>query len=73
MSGTPIPNILLITAMTWFLGYVHLIMKPAVAGCLRIVRLNNSRDLCYQNKRYKILRVKYFALVPSLNIRVNYI
>jgi len=59
--------------MTWFLGYVHLIMKPAAAGCIRIVRLNNSRDLCYQNKKYKILRVKYFPLVPSLNVHVNYI
>lgn len=60
------------TADYWFSGYVHLIMKPAAAGCMRIVGLNNSRDLCHQNKKYKILRVKYFALVPSLNVRVNY-
>jgi len=73
MSGAPVQKILLITAMTWFLGYVHLIMKRAAAGCMRIVRPNNSRDLCYQNKKYKIWRVKYFALVPSLNIHVNYI
>jgi hypothetical protein len=50
MSGAPVQKILLITAMTWFSGYVHLIMKPAAAGCSRIVRLNDSRDLCYQNK-----------------------
>jgi hypothetical protein len=70
MSGAPVPNVLLITAMTWFLGYVHLIMKLAAAGCTRIVTPNNIRDLCYQNKKYK---VKYFAVVPSLNIHVNYI
>ena len=73
MSGAPVSKILLITAMTWFSGYVHLIMKPAATGCTRIVSPNNSRDLCYQNKKYKILRVKYFALVPSLNVHVNYI
>jgi len=73
MSGAPEQKILLFTVMTWFSGYVHLIMKPAAAGCMRIVRPNNSRDLCYQNKKYKILRVEYFALVPSLNIHVNYI